>query len=174
MLAGRLKGRVLPRVGDGVRPTSSRVREAVMSMLGQDLEGASVLDLFAGIGGLGVEALSRGAASAVLVELEAGAARRLDEAFGGDVRVVRGDACQPDRLGLSGCYSVVLLDPPWGQGLGVRALAAVGTSPWVRVGTKAVLVHAVGTEPEAPGWGVNRRRSHGDSEVTLMTRREQA
>ncbi len=145
-----------------------------MSMLGEELEGASVLDLFAGVGGLGVEAYSRGADPVVLVELDAGAARRLDRAFGQDVRVLRGDACQPGRLGLSGCYSVVLLDPPWGQGLGVRALEAVGAAGLASADATAVLIHEAGAEPAAPGWEVRRTRRHGDGEVTLMTRKEEA
>ena len=79
MIAGRLGGRRLKAPsGRATRPTSDRVREALFAMLGE-LEGASVLDLFAGTGALGIEALSRGAVRAVFVESDAGAVRALTE-----------------------------------------------------------------------------------------------
>ncbi len=143
-----------------------------MSMLGSRLQGARVLDLFAGCGGLGVEALSRGAASCVLVEADGGAARRLEEAFGGEVSVVFGDACDPGRWGLSGCYSVVFLDPPWGSGLDVRALEALVGAGLTDGEATAVVVHASGDPPRAVGWAPLRSRRHGDGEVTLLSRRE--
>jgi 16S rRNA (guanine966-N2)-methyltransferase len=143
-----------------------------MSMLGEELEGARVLDLFAGIGGLGMEALSRGAHDCTLVESDAGVARRLRGAFGVDARVVCGDACDPARLGLTGCYSVVFLDPPWGQGLGVVALEALSAAGVASEDAVAVVITEAGSPADASGWEVRRRRRHGDGEVTLWSKRE--
>ena len=118
VIAGRLGGRrlVAPR-GGGTRPTSDRVREALFSVLG-DVTGLRVLDLFAGSGALGIEALSRGAASAVFVERAPAALKALranltalgldQEVFAGDARAFIGNA---RRAGDT--YDLVFLDPPY-------------------------------------------------------------
>jgi 16S rRNA (guanine966-N2)-methyltransferase len=123
VIAGRLGGRRLaaPR-GRVTRPTSDRVREALFAMLA-DVRGASVLDLFAGSGALGIEALSRGAASVVFVERDPGAARVLSDnlrALGieqaeSDVR--RGDALRALRSARTReeTYDLLFIDPPYGQ-----------------------------------------------------------
>lgn len=114
VIAGELGGRRLraPR-GDGVRPTSDRVREALFSILGE-IKGASVLDLFAGTGALAIEALSRGAAHATLVDTEITAATRNVEELGLAARtqLVRGDALA--FLAREGpAYDLVFCDPPY-------------------------------------------------------------
>jgi 16S rRNA (guanine966-N2)-methyltransferase len=114
VVAGELGGRRLhaPR-GGVVRPTSDRVREAVFSILG-DVEGAAVLDLFAGTGAMGIEAISRGAAHATLVDKAVGAAARNVGALGIDdrVRIVRADA--RTFLGRDdGQYDLIFCDPPY-------------------------------------------------------------
>ena len=115
VVAGEFKGRRLhaPR-GAGTRPTADRVREALFSMLG-DVGGARVLDLYAGSGALGIEALSRGAASAVFVERDRGALdalRRNLDAVGADAEVRREDVlrflARPE-----GTFDLVLCDPPY-------------------------------------------------------------
>ena len=123
VIAGRLGGRRLkaPR-GTVTRPTSDRVKEAVFALLGE-VEGASVLDLFAGAGGLGIEALSRGAARAVFVDRDAGALRALKAnlatleiaADAADVR--RADALAALRSARTRqeTYDLVFIDPPYGQ-----------------------------------------------------------
>ena len=116
---GALKGRRLRAARSrGLRPTSERVRAALFSILGADaVEGASVLDLFAGTGALGIEALSRGAARADFIEVHGGRCgeirRSLDElGLGGVGRVRRGAA--PGVLdGLEGGYDLIFLDPPY-------------------------------------------------------------
>ena len=114
IVAGELGGRRLaaPRGGD-VRPTTDRVREALFSILG-DVSGLSVLDLFAGTGALGLEAISRGAAGATLVDVDVGSAEANVEALGVSDRceVVRGDAIR--FLGRDpGSYDLVFCDPPY-------------------------------------------------------------
>lgn len=114
VVAGELGGRRLhaPR-GGPVRPTSDRVREAIFSILG-DVEGAEVLDLFAGTGAMGIEAISRGAARATLVDRAVGAAARNvgDLGLGERVRIVRADV----RTFLDrddGAYDLIFCDPPY-------------------------------------------------------------
>ncbi|MGH8902913.1 MAG: 16S rRNA (guanine(966)-N(2))-methyltransferase RsmD [Egibacteraceae bacterium] len=118
VIAGSAKGRRLraPR-GRAVRPTSDRVREALFSSLGDRIPGASVLDLFAGSGALGIEALSRGAGRAVLVERDPRAVAVIDEnlertGLAGRAQVVRDDAarfCQAPGT----AFDVVFADPPY-------------------------------------------------------------
>ena len=125
VVAGRFGGRRLQApAGRGTRPTSDRVREALFSILGP-LDGARVLDLYAGSGALGIEALSRGAASAVFVEREdaaLGVLRANLAALGlepAEARVVRGDALR-NASSAGGPYDLVLIDPPY------RLAAALG------------------------------------------------
>lgn len=135
IVAGRLKGRRV-RVPDetGLRPTGDRVREAVFNILGQDLSGFEVLDLFAGSGALGFEALSRGARRVVFVEANPGfaaAVRRTAEELGVDreARVVVGraeDVLQRSRLG--GPFHVILADPPYDATAEDRLVEAVDSS----------------------------------------------
>jgi 16S rRNA (guanine(966)-N(2))-methyltransferase RsmD len=119
VIAGRYGGRTLqaPR-GAATRPTSDRVREALFSILGARVHDARVLDLFAGCGALGLEALSRGARSATFVERAPAALAALRnnlEALGADAEVVRSDASRWLRGASGGArqYDLVFLDPPY-------------------------------------------------------------
>ena len=111
---GELRGRRLYVPKTGVRPTTGRVREAVFSLLGS-VEGARVLDLFCGSGALGIEALSRGADDATLVDTRPGAARRNVEELGLTARatVLRSDARRFLRGAEEGSFDLVLCDPPY-------------------------------------------------------------
>jgi 16S rRNA (guanine(966)-N(2))-methyltransferase RsmD len=123
VIAGRLGGRRLkaPR-GTVTRPTSDRVRESVFALLG-DLQGARVLDLFAGAGGLGIEALSRGAARAVFVDRDARALRALKANLAtleiardaGEVRRADALAALRSARARKETYDLVFIDPPYGQ-----------------------------------------------------------
>ena len=116
MIAGAYKGRRLQApAGSGTRPTADRVREALFSILGP-LDDARVLDLFAGSGALGIEALSRGAAAAVFVDSDARAAaviRRNLEAVGASAPVHRRDALAYLRDARDAPFDLVFLDPPY-------------------------------------------------------------
>jgi 16S rRNA (guanine(966)-N(2))-methyltransferase RsmD len=144
VIAGTLGGRRLTSVpGSSTRPTADRVREALFSRLQSryGLAGITVLDLFAGTGALGIEALSRGASRLVSVEIDRRAARVLIanlqacELDGRTEVLVRDavaaiDALQRRRLAFEG----VFLDPPYGRGLALRALEVLGVGPLVMEG----------------------------------------
>jgi 16S rRNA (guanine966-N2)-methyltransferase len=123
IVAGEWRGRRLAAPpGRTTRPTSDRVREAVFSILGP-LDGERVLDLFAGSGALALEALSRGAGEATLVERDRAALKALRanvEALGADARVIGGDvaAFLDSAAAAGGHYDLVFLDPPYRSGLG--------------------------------------------------------
>jgi 16S rRNA (guanine966-N2)-methyltransferase len=113
---GELRGRRLrvPRGARDLRPTTERVREAIFSILG-DISGTQVLDLFCGTGALGIEAISRGAAAATLVDRRPAAARRNLEALelGNRAEVVGGDAVRYLRRAPAAGFELVLCDPPY-------------------------------------------------------------
>jgi 16S rRNA (guanine966-N2)-methyltransferase len=121
-----------------VRPTSDRVREAWISILGDRLVGARVLDLFAGSGALGLEALSRGAASAMFVELNYGSLKALDQniaalAVQDAVTVHRGDAMRFAGKLPEGAYDVVFADPPYTIDYAAQLVALFRRRPFGRI-----------------------------------------
>lgn len=139
IVGGQFGGRrlVIPK-DTRVRPTADRVREAWMSILGEALTGARVLDLFAGSGALGLEALSRGAASVTFVELSPPSLRALDQniaALGtGDlVTVHRGDAMRYAERLPEGAFDIVLADPPYSMDHAARLVALFRRHPFARI-----------------------------------------
>ncbi|MCS6760471.1 MAG: 16S rRNA (guanine(966)-N(2))-methyltransferase RsmD, partial [Candidatus Devosia euplotis] len=128
IVAGKFKGKqLISPSDDSIRPTADRVRESMFNILASRLglvfDGLRVLDLFAGIGALGFEALSRGAAHATFVDMGAeasGLIRDHIEAFGvgGNTKLLRRDAVDLDPTSTFGKFDLVFLDPPYGQGLG--------------------------------------------------------
>lgn len=180
---GRLGGRRIrvPAAG-GVRPTADRVREALFARL-PDLEGAHVLDLYAGSGALGIEALSRGAVSAVFIERAAPVLavlranlQSLD--LGGATEVVRGDvAAGVRRLAHAGRrFDLVLLDPPYRDPLEApRALRALSTSGILAAG--ALVVVETSRRPALPpidGLEPLDERRYGDTVIHRLTARPPA
>jgi 16S rRNA (guanine966-N2)-methyltransferase len=183
IVAGRHKGRALatPR-GDAIRPTSDRLRETIFNILAHGLarhgvdfrvEGCRALDLFAGTGALGLEALSRGAAFAVFVDegTEArGLVRRNVDTLGlgGQTRLLRRDATRLGEVSPFEPFDLVLLDPPYGKGLGERALASALAGGWLRPGAVIVLEEAAGADIGWPeGLTVLDRREAGAGEVWI-------
>jgi 16S rRNA (guanine966-N2)-methyltransferase len=152
--------------GGRVRPTAEDVRELCMELLGRDLENARVLDLFAGTGALGLEALSRGAASADFVENHPSALHALKAnvtALGarGRARVFKKDALTfMDALGAE-AYDAALADPPWDSGLAERVVRR-----WLEVPFARVLVVEHAADRALPGRG--RRHPAGDACVTVL------
>ena len=179
IVGGTFRGRTLAAPAhDGTRPTSDRVREAVFNILAHgvpdfSLHGIKVLDLFAGTGALGLEALSRGAAYCLFVEEAADARaviRRNIEALGltGVTKIFRRDATDLGDAGNRGDAGLAFLDPPYGQGLAERALASAAAGGWLAPGAIAVIEERKGTTVSlAPVFGLLDRRTWGDTEVTF-------
>jgi len=151
VIAGSARGRRLEAPhGRVVRPTADRVKEALFSILGSrvDLDGAAVLDLFAGSGALGIEALSRGAATVTFVEHDHGARRALQANLARcgftDRAATLGQAVQAALARLAGegaRFDGVLMDPPYGKGLADRALGLLAAGGLVEPGGWAAVEH---------------------------------
>jgi 16S rRNA (guanine966-N2)-methyltransferase len=183
IVGGEFKGRrlVAPK-GEGTRPTSDRVREALMSSLagrmGSDLGGGVALDLFAGSGALALEALSRGASRAVLVERDRGALRAIAEnvaALGvaSRVKVIEGDSLgsAASRVAASGPFALLFCDPPYriDQTRVAARLAALGEAGAIIAGAALAWEHgAGGAVPEPKGFAQERTYRYGDTAVTLL------
>jgi 16S rRNA (guanine966-N2)-methyltransferase len=174
VIAGRFGGRRLmaPR-GRAPRPTSDRVREALFSMLG-DLEGAVVLDLFAGTGALGIEALSRGAAKAVFVEREQAALAVLGSnlqtlGLGEEQAEVRGgEALGALRAARARgeTYDLVFVDPPYGRARELGDAVAVELPGLLEPGGR-VVVESSRRSPVALPLTVVGQRTYGDTTITI-------
>jgi 16S rRNA (guanine966-N2)-methyltransferase len=164
--------------GLATRPTSDRVRQALFNVLEHGapclaFDGARVLDLFAGSGALGLEALSRGARFCLFVEESAearAAIRRNVEALGltGITKIWRRDATKLGPAGRIEPFDVVLCDPPYGKGLGSRALAAAIEGGWTAPRAVVVVEDRVGFDMDwpAPLQEIDRRR-YGDTEIAI-------
>ncbi len=177
IVGGQFRGRALATPSDErTRPTSDRVRESVFNILahgipGFSVDGARVLDLFAGTGALGLEALSRGAAYCLFVEEGAEARaliRRNIEALAltGVTKIFRRDATSLGPASNRGTFGLVFLDPPYEQGLAERALASAASGGWLSAGAIAVIEERKGTSVTLPGgFAPLDQRTWGDTQV---------
>ena len=174
IIAGEWRGRPLitPR-GDTTRPTADRTREALFSMLASRLgsfEGLAVADLFAGSGALGLEALSRGAASCLFVEQDKGALDALKAniaklgARGAEVRATSALALGPAVKPLD----LILMDPPYGTGAGAVALDKLGRLGWAGPATWISIETAKAEEIHVAGFEIDTSRVHGKARLTLL------
>src|ERR1700742_2985336 len=144
VVGGRLKGRnIAAPTSRDIRPTADRLRESVFNILGHaydnPIDGARVLDLFAGTGALGIEAVSRGAALTLFVDNGAEARALLRSnvealALGGVTKVYRGDAAALGPAHPMQPFSLAFLDPPYGKGLAEKALASLRDGDWLGPG----------------------------------------
>jgi 16S rRNA (guanine966-N2)-methyltransferase len=177
VVAGKARGTQLEAPEDRrIRPTADRVREAVFNILehgieGFHLPGARVLDLFAGTGALGIEALSRGTGFCVFIDIDA-AARGLVRAnverarMTGQCRISRRDACDPGDIGKFQRFDLVFADPPYGRGLAERAAAAVLAGGWLNPGAVMVAEEAADAPFAWPaGFAALDERRYGDTVV---------
>ncbi len=182
VVSGRFRGRTLvaPQ-GSTTRPTSDRARQALFDVLAHapwapGLDGVRVIDLFAGSGGLGVEALSRGAAFCLFVETDEaarGAIRGNVEALHlfGETRVHRRDATdlglRPASAGAP--FDLAFLDPPYRKGLGERALTSLSSGGWLVPGATVVFERAAEeAAPMTPGFEPLDHRSWGAAAVYFL------
>lgn len=179
IVGGEFRGRPLatPR-SDAIRPTTDRTREAVFNVLAHryadKLAGARVLDLFAGTGALGLEAISRGAAGCFFIEESAegrGLIRTNVETFGlqGRTKIFRRDATNLGEVGTIQPFGLLFADPPYGKGLGERALQSARAGGWLLPGALCV-VEEVASAAFAPGPGfeVADERGYGDTMIRFI------
>ena len=173
IIAGRWKGHPLQSVkGSKVRPTSDRVRESWMAALGPGLEGVRVVDLFAGSGALGLEALSRGASEVVFVERarsSLAAIRANIQRLGAEneCRVVQGDVFSFLRRDSVGTFDLALADPPYDMGLAQKLLELFiekefALEVWVEHRSAEKIPHLAGL----------RQRRYGDTTLSILARHE--
>jgi len=180
VIGGTFGGRRLlgPPRGTETRPTTDRVREAIFNVLGAQVEGARVLDLFAGTGALGIEALSRGARFVTFVEADSGLCQTIQtnldnlEVEHKAREVLRRDVRRTMKK-LTGPYDVIFLDPPYGHLLEREALAAIAQLGLLAPGGVAVVEHAGRDEVPLPQGAEGKltpreTRSYGDSAVTYF------
>jgi len=179
VVAGRLKGRILNAPESrAIRPTSERLRESIFDILLHRhvgaLEGARVVDLFAGSGALAIEALSRGAGFALLVDngAEARALLRANvEALGlgGVTRIWRADATKLGKAPAGGPFNLAFLDPPYGKGLADPALASLVDGGWLTAEALVVVEEAAQAEIAAPApLTALDLRVYGDTQVAIF------
>jgi 16S rRNA (guanine966-N2)-methyltransferase len=179
VIGGHDRGRRLraPR-GLQTRPTADRVRVTLFDVIGPAVAGARVLDLFAGTGAVGIEALSRGAARVVLVERDQSALRALRAnlatlgASRAAARVLAGDVLQllPTVGAEEGTFDFVFIDPPYGTTLAGRTLEALAAARVCRDGSEVVVQHSMRTVlPVVSGLVAHRRpRRFGDTALTFL------
>ncbi|MCO4843878.1 MAG: 16S rRNA (guanine(966)-N(2))-methyltransferase RsmD [Yoonia sp.] len=180
IIAGTHRGTVLTDVGAGdtaahLRPTSDRVRESLFNVLqggrfGERVRGARVLDLFAGTGALGLEALSRGAAHATFVDdgkvagkLIAANIAKLRRA--GDTTVLKADATKLPPISIP--CTLVFLDPPYGKGLGLKAMVAALGAGWIAPDALIVLEEN-SAQPAPRGFRTLDSKRYGETWITLL------
>jgi 16S rRNA (guanine966-N2)-methyltransferase len=173
IVAGELRGRRIDSPSDAsVRPTADRVREAVFSILG-DIAGARVLDLYCGTGALGIEAISRGADRAVLVDTEPELARRNVEALeiGDRATVERSDAGAYLRGAPRGAFDLIFLDPPYGLAPRLAAELDPILAPPLAEGGR-VITESAAREPLTQSLPLIRERRYGDTLIRVHAREE--
>ncbi len=180
IIGGRARGLKLADIGAGdaqahLRPTSDRVREAIFNLLINSLDvpldGARVLDLFAGTGALGLEALSRGAAHVTFVDDGVTARAVLRQNIEkmramGVTKLYRRDATDLGTNHTAG-FSLLFLDPPYGKGLGQAALASARAGGWLAPDATIVWEEAAPQLPQ-PGFSLRDQRRYGETHVTFL------
>jgi 16S rRNA (guanine966-N2)-methyltransferase len=182
VVGGRLRGRTIasPSSRD-IRPTADRLRESLFNILmhayGDPLSDARVLDLFAGTGALGIEAVSRGAAFALFVDNGAEARALLRQnvealGLGGTTKVYRRDATRLGPAHPLEPFSLVLMDPPYGKGLAEQALVSLHEGGWLTPQALLVVEEATSATFAAPEcFEEIERRAYDDTEFVILRAR---
>jgi 16S rRNA (guanine966-N2)-methyltransferase len=177
IVGGKFKGHsIAPPHGAATRPTSDRVRESVFNILahgidGLEFEGARVLDLFAGTGAMGLEAISRGARFCQFVDDSAearGLIRRNADQLGviGLAKIWRRDAANLGPCAPQPGFDLVFADPPYGKGLGEKALTSLVSGQWLNPQAIIVLEEALKVEvPPVAGLALVDAREYGDTKI---------
>ncbi|EHK61067.1 16S rRNA (guanine(966)-N(2))-methyltransferase RsmD [Halomonas sp. M1] len=175
IIGGDFRRRQLPVLDHpGLRPTPDRVRETLFNWLGQQLYGTQVLDLFAGTGALGIEALSRGASQVIFVERDAQVATLIRDNLA-SLGAPQGEVVTADALTFLGSLGqpadVVFLDPPFHQGLAAPCCAALEAGGWLAQEATIYLETEQTLTPEVPAnWQLHRETRAGESTARLYYR----
>lgn len=175
IIGGDFRRRQLPVLDHpGLRPTPDRVRETLFNWLGQQLYGTQVLDLFAGTGALGIEALSRGASQVIFVERDARVATLIRDNLA-SLGATQGEVVTADALTFLGSLGqpadVVFLDPPFHQGLADPCCAALEAGGWLAQEATIYLETEQTLTPEVPAnWQLHRETRAGESTARLYYR----
>lgn len=180
IVAGRLRGKnIHAPIDQSIRPTSDRVREAVFSILASrfadGFEGKNVLDLFAGTGALGLEALSRGAQMVAFVDTGAQARGLIRSnieqlGLGGQSKLLKRDATDLGTAQKFEPFDLVFLDPPYGLGLGEKALKSSMAGNWFAAGAIVVFEEKKGVEVLIPdGFALLDKRDYGTSTIRFLS-----
>jgi 16S rRNA (guanine966-N2)-methyltransferase len=179
IVGGRLGGRTLaaPK-SQNVRPTSDRLREALFNILAHryddPITGARVLDLFAGTGALGLEAMSRGAAFALFIDDGAEARALIRQnvealGLGGITRIFRRDATRLGAVHPNEPFGLIFLDPPYRRGLAEKSLVSLRDGGWLTPGALVIVEEATDAAFAAPeGYVEIERRCYDDTEFTFL------
>jgi 16S rRNA (guanine966-N2)-methyltransferase len=180
IVGGKFKGRTIHAPdGRATRPTTDRVREAIFNRLEHGvpdftIEGTRVLDLFAGTGALGLEALSRGARNVLFIddsETARGLIRRNADELGviGQAKLWRRDAAKLGPCAAMSPFGLVFMDPPYGKGLADKALAALVAGGWLEPGAVVVVEEAAKAEVAVPdGFEILNDSRYGDTRVMTL------
>jgi 16S rRNA (guanine966-N2)-methyltransferase len=179
VVGGALRGRaIIAPKSKAIRPTADRLRQSLFSILAHSFDdpvtGARVLDLFAGTGALGIEALSRGATFALFVDEGAEARALLREnvvalGLGGTSKIFRRDATKLGEPRPLAPFSLAFLDPPYGQGLAAAALNSARAGGWLKPDALVVVEEATKAQFAAPeGFREIDRRRYDDTEFVFL------
>ncbi|MBQ4339341.1 MAG: 16S rRNA (guanine(966)-N(2))-methyltransferase RsmD [Clostridia bacterium] len=172
VITGTAKGRTLRTLeGDNVRPTTQRVKEAIFSIIQFDIEGRRVLDLFAGSGQLGIEALSRGAEQAVFVDNEKASVAVIKENLAKTQLASKASVVQTDALSflrMNGeLFDIAFLDPPYSTGLLEKAMSAI--SDHIATGGIVICECPLGEEPDDEIGSLVKNRSYRYGKISVTT-----
>ncbi|MBN9583589.1 MAG: 16S rRNA (guanine(966)-N(2))-methyltransferase RsmD [Afipia sp.] len=178
VVGGRLRGRnIAAPASNEIRPTQDRLRESLFNILmhayDNPMDGARVLDLFAGTGALGIEAVSRGAAFTLFVDNGAEARALLRNnvealGLGGVTKVYRRDATQLGPVHPMEPFALVFLDPPYGRGLADKALASLRDGGWLAPDALVIVEEAKGALGAVEGFAELERRAYDETEFTFL------
>ncbi len=179
LVSGNYKGaKLFAPKGTNTRPTSDRVRESLFNVLSHgieefSLENTRILDLFAGTGALGLEALSRGANYCLFVEEDAdarGAIRRNIETVGamGITKIFKRDATRLGEVGTYGEFDILFADPPYEKGLGEKALLSAQKGGWLKQNAICVLEERISADFKTPeNFTILDERTYGDTVIRI-------
>lgn len=179
IVGGQFRGRTLKSPSSqAIRPTSDKLRESIFNILvhayGNPLNGARVLDLFAGTGALALEAMSRGAKFALFVDEGAEARGIIRDnveklSLTGATKIYRRDAARLGKIGALEPFDLVFCDPPYGKGLAEQSLASARAGEWLSPSALLVIEEAVRSKFKAPNeFEELERREYGDSEIIFL------